>query len=83
MFVLRLPCCACNGGLNDCAHCLMPAYKLHRTISHHLLFLRSSGKSMFYARHSGLVVCVQDEAIVHAINEYTRALQEGLRIVGS
>jgi len=25
----------------------------------------------------------EDEAIVHAINEYTRALQEGLRIVGS
>jgi SF-assemblin/beta giardin len=25
----------------------------------------------------------EDEAIVHAVNEYTRALQEGLRIVGS
>lgn len=25
----------------------------------------------------------EDEAIVNAINEYTRALQEGLRIVGS
>lgn len=63
---------------------------------HNVMVSRNDKEQRFTIQLADDVACLQkqvsaetqervreDEAIVSAINEYTRALQEGLRIVGS